>query len=695
MAQYSFDQLVDITQVRQLLETHHTLTGMAYGVFDTGERNLIAVGWQDICLQFHRVHPVSCAYCRESDASIKERLHDFAGDFLEYRCKNGMIDVAMPIVIDGEHMATFFTGQFFYDDNRPDPEYFRIQSSALGFDTDGYLAALERVPVFSRDFIHNNMLFLRNMVNVLVRCGFDNLKLTREIEERRRAEKALRESEEIQRRFLENMPAGCIWMDIDGNIEYINKYLVEVFGYTLNEIPTLQVLFAHIFPDPEQRQRAHAAHIGTFFRQKKTGTLPESLETRITRKDGTIRQVIVNAHPIGNRILAVLTDITEREHIRHELLKAQKLESLGILAGGIAHDFRNILTAINSHISIAEISLEPSSKVHQSLEIAKIASLRATELTRRLISFTKGDPLARKKISARRMIGELVSISLQRHDIRWETTFEDTLDDIEADEGQIGQVFNNIIVNAMQSMPNGGTLSVRAGNTTPDECKAMELPPGPFIKISIADEGFGIAEEDQKRIFDPYFTTKSHGNGLGLASCHSIVTKHGGRILLSSAVGSGSTFTIYLPSLGHSLKDGHDRQTIPIQPGENGAILVMDDDAMIRSHVADMLHQLGYRSTLCTDGREAVTLCREAREKGVPFAAVVMDLQIPGGMGGDEASRHILKDDSRARLIISSASNHPILERYADYGFAAVLPKPYTVGQLAKVLESMRRDTQN
>jgi len=181
MSDYTFAQLVNLAQIRNLLESHNTISGMAYGLSDDEENNLIAVGWQDICVRFHRTNPASCARCRESDAYIKMHLHDFGEDGLEYRCKNGMIDVAIPIVIDGRHCATFFTGQFIYEDERPDMTFYIEQAAELGFDREEYLHALELVPVFSRAYIRANMRFLSSMVKMLAETGFANLKLAREL----------------------------------------------------------------------------------------------------------------------------------------------------------------------------------------------------------------------------------------------------------------------------------------------------------------------------------------------------------------------------------------------------------------------------------------------------------------------------------------------------------------------------------
>lgn len=514
------------------------------------------------------------------------------------------------------------------------------------------------------------------------------LSVGRDITDRKRAMEILRDTEITLRGFLENMPAGCMWTNADGKIEYVNKYFVELTGYTLDEISTLQALFERIYPDPVQRERIHAAHAGAFFKTKKTVEPCLSKETRITRKDGSVRHVIINAHPVGTRMLAVFTDVTEREQIRNELLKAKSLESLGVLAGGIAHDFNNILTGVIGHISIAQNSLDTTSQAHESMEIAKAASLRATALTRRLITFAKGDALVKSNVSVRCLANESFSLALHGSNVQGVVHIPDTLHDIEADEGQISQAFNNIVINAVQSMPNGGTLTVQADNADPDECEVIGLSPGTYIRISFTDEGGGISEEDQKRIFDPYFTTKPSGTGLGLASCHSIVTKHGGRIVVSSTVGVGTTFTIYLPSLGRPFRE-HVGE--PAKPGgqAGGTVLVMDDEQAIREYLMAVLSHIGYRATDCVDGREAVSLYKAAKEAGSAFDVVILDLNVPNGMGGRDVASHILEYDPTALLIASSGySDDPVMANHAKYGFRAVLPKPYTIDQLARLLKS-------
>ena len=236
MTNFSFDQLVDLTQVRQLLETHHTLSGMAYSVRNTDGKTLITVGWQDICARFHRSNPVSLMRCHESAEFIKTHLHSVQENGIEYRCKNGLMDSALPIVIDGEHLATFIIGQFFYDDSRPETGFFRTQAETLDFDADEYLEALAQVPVFSREHVRNNMLFLRNMINVLAEMGLGNLELARKTKEQKQMKDAL-EVRELQFRTLaENTPDNIARYDRQGRVMYTNPRLEQLLGRSSDEL---------------------------------------------------------------------------------------------------------------------------------------------------------------------------------------------------------------------------------------------------------------------------------------------------------------------------------------------------------------------------------------------------------------------------------------------------------------------------
>jgi CheY-like chemotaxis protein len=255
----------------------------------------------------------------------------------------------------------------------------------------------------------------------------------------------------------------------------------------------------------------------------------------------------------------------------------------------------------------------------------------------------------------------------------------------------MSQVFHNIIINATQAMPGGGTLAVTGQNENLGSPNSMNLPSGSYVRLSFSDQGCGISDGNLKRIFDPYFTTKSSGTGLGLASVHSIVNRHGGHIGASSVPGTGTTFTIHLPSTG----EAHGRhqtdaaaQRVPEHSG--GSILVMDDEEIIREMATEILGYLGYRATACVNGTETIAQYRAAAESGMPFSAVIMDLTIPGGMGGKEAAEQILAFEPTACLIVSSGySNDPIMSDYTAYGFSGAIAKPYNMAEFEQLLSSM------
>ncbi len=377
--------------------------------------------------------------------------------------------------------------------------------------------------------------------------------------------------------------------------------------------------------------------------------------------------------------------------MQNELIKSQKLESLGVLAGGIAHDFNNILTGIMGNISFARVFLDESHRVAKILREAEKASQRATDLARQLLTFAKGGRPIKQNVSAKQIIPASASFALRGTNVSSVIEVPDNLHAIYVDEGQINQVFNNIIINAVHAMPDGGTITIKAENIRLDGTNMMSLAPGKYVRITFADTGCGMSDDIRKRIFEPYFTTKSGGNGLGLASAYSIVNKHGGHISVRSTPDKGTTFDIMLPAGGEQAPEPEVDMTLSEAVKHScGSLLVMDDEEMLRDLTTVMLGELGYHVQTCANGEEAIALYKAAQEAGEPFSAVIMDLTIPGGMGGKEAARHILNIDPAACLIVSSGySNDPVMEEYSSFGFRATIVKPYNLSTMAQVLKGM------
>jgi PAS domain S-box-containing protein len=381
------------------------------------------------------------------------------------------------------------------------------------------------------------------------------------------------------------------------------------------------------------------------------------------------------------------------ERLRHEELffHAQKLESLGVLAGGIAHDFNNILTSILGNIALAQMSVDETHESFKPLFFAQKAGIRAAELATRLLTFAKGGAPVKSPIALAQVLEESVALALGWANMKCVVRISEDLRSVEADEAQMSQVFHNIVINAAQAMPDGGTLTVLAENVTLGDGNQLALAPGSYVRISFADEGCGMPEEVQRRIFDPYYTTKSGGTGLGLASVYSIVMKHGGHIMVGSSVGSGTVFTCYLPSLcvtrGNCAVPAGAEPCQTAAANSQGKVLIMDDDALILNFTTQLLEHLGYAVTSCSNGKDAVALYGAALKAGAPFQSVIMDLTIPEGMGGKEAAQLILAKDRNARLIVSSGySSDPVMADFLQHGFCAALPKPYRVSELAQTL---------
>ncbi|HJV34797.1 PAS domain S-box protein [Geomonas sp.] len=519
--------------------------------------------------------------------------------------------------------------------------------------------------------------------------------MVRDIEARKMAEEALRQNEELLKVLMEEMPVGIGWTDESGAVQYLNRCLIDWLGYTIDDLPTIDRWLLSTLPDPEYRAKIKEAWSRAMAATRTPGAVVSPFEARLTCSDGSVRHVILNLRLVHNRIVYIFTDVTRWQSMQSELLKTQKLESLAILAGGIAHDFNNILTGILGNISFLGLLLDGSHPARKPLENAEKASLRAAELAHQLLTFAKGGQPVMKPVSVADLVQESLNLALRGSKVTTTVDIAASLDGILADEGQMSQVFNNVIINALQAMPEGGALGVRGENVILDADNSAALPAGCYVRVSFTDQGCGITMEDQQKIFDPYFTTKAGGTGLGLASVHSIVAKHQGKIEVDSTLGHGTTFTFYLPSAGELVATPPPASQPPaLEAVSKGAILVMDDEEPIRTLTTGILEFLGYSVTTCSTGEEAVSLYREARETGEPFFAVIMDLTVPTGMGGKDAARHILALDPAARLIVSSGySNDPVMARFAEHGFCAAIIKPYRSTEIQQALSEVGKTT--
>jgi signal transduction histidine kinase len=385
---------------------------------------------------------------------------------------------------------------------------------------------------------------------------------------------------------------------------------------------------------------------------------------------------------------ALVEQMAERQRMEDELLKVRKIESLGVFAAGIAHDFNNLLTGILGYTSLAQVVAKTDTKVIAYLSEAEQACQRATALTQQLLTFAKGGAPVRHTVSMVELLQESVGFALRGANVRGDIQMAADLWPVDVDAGQMSQVIHNVVLNAVQAMPGGGTIEVRAENIAFEVGAPFPLAEGQYVKIAVQDYGCGIAKEVLANIFDPYFTTKAEGSGLGLATAYAIVTKHDGYITVTSEVGLGTTVVIYLPASQRALVSAQPRPPIPLSG--SGRILVMDDEAMIRDLLRALLEALGYTVECVQDGAEAVAVYQRAQAAGQPFAMVILDYTIPGGMGGLETLHRLRAIDPQVKALLSSGyANNPVMADWAYYGFRGVVAKPYTMAQLQEALHNV------
>ncbi|MDI6756003.1 MAG: GAF domain-containing protein, partial [Thermodesulfobacteriota bacterium] len=498
--------------------------------------------------------------------------------------------------------------------------------------------------------------------------------------EHKRAQEALRESE-WRFRVAAESASDLIWeWDIGkGEVIWFGN-IDETLGYQSGEFPRTKEAWVNII-HPEDRERVMKA----FDRHLKNRERYFQ-EYRVLRKDGTVAYWIGSGTAVHDqegkpyRMVGSVTDITGRKKMEEELLRSKKLESIGFLSGGIAHDFNNLLTGIMGNISLARLSFHPGDKTLTYLENAENLCVRASELTKKLLTFSKGGTPIKKTVFIGDFLKETVRMPLSGSNVRCELNIPEDLWPVEIDEGQMRQVIYNIVINAREAMPGGGTINIVAENITHGPADRHSSKDGKYVRVSIKDHGVGIPQENLEKIFDPYFSTKEMGSqkgmGLGLAISHSIVKNHGGFITAESIVEKGSTFHVYLPASAREFVPEKEVAKKPLPT--KGRVLVMDDDQVVRYIAEKFLKHLGYEVELAEDGKEAVGRFKKAQESKQPFDIVILDLIVPGGIGGKEVLKKLLEISPEIKAIAASGfSNDPILADFKRYGFKGVLAKPF------------------
>jgi two-component system cell cycle sensor histidine kinase/response regulator CckA len=516
------------------------------------------------------------------------------------------------------------------------------------------------------------------------------------LREREKMEKSIRESQERLAVIFRSLTEGVIATDTNGKVTMMNRAAEVISGFHAEEVGNKSV--RDVFDIHDERTGDMLEN--PVEKTLKTGQVETmGYHAAMMSRNGSLRSVAGSAAVIrdkDNRIIGavmVFQDVTESRKLEENMQKNQKLEALGLLAGGIAHDFNNLLTGVLGNINLAKAYSNPQDKIHKPLMFAEKAAIRSRQLTQQLLTFAKGGEPIKRILDISQLIRDSIIFALRGSKVKAKFHFPEKLWLMEVDEGQMDQVFNNLAINSVQAMSEGGIITVTAENLEPENCPSHVLPypERKHVKISIEDNGSGIPEDILPMIFDPYFTTKAKGSGLGLASVHSIIIKHEGIIEVHSEQGTGTGFTIFLPAIDGDAV-GREEKNVDEEflVDGNGRILVMDDDKMVADVLMRQLALLGYEVTLAHDGEKAIELYREALAGDNAFEIVLMDLTVPGGMGGADTIKKLMEIDPQVKAIVSSGySTDPVMANFKNYGFKACIVKPHKLSELSRTLQEV------
>lgn len=533
--------------------------------------------------------------------------------------------------------------------------------------------------------------------------------VSKDITDRKLTEEALRESEQRLHSIIQGSPIPTFVVGKDRKVLYWNKALEEVSGFKAENVIGTNEHWRAFYNEERPcmadllvDQSLDAIPHWYFEKYTKSKLIEDAFEATdffpaMGENGKWLRftaAVIRDSQGTLVGAIETLEDVTERKRAEDELIRIKKLESLGIFADGIAHDFNNLLSVMLRNIFSVKLSFaDEKEDLVEELEIAEKVGLQAKELAHRLITFAKGGEPIRKVGSISQLLKDSVELSLSGSNVKSEFILPNNLWPVTIDDVQIRQVIHNLVVNAQEAMPKGGAITIRAENVTVSAGDGLPLKEGAYLKWSVKDHGFGINKETLLKIFDPYFTTKptgtARGMGLGLAICYSIIKKHDGFITVESEPGAGSTFIVYLPALPPP-EGTETNMEMEKRPAGGGKILVMDDEETVRNATGIVLNYLGYEVEFARDGIEAIHLYRTAREKGPPFSAVVLDLNVPGGMGGRETMRELSAIDPYVKAIISCGyTDDPDISEFSKYDFCRTVQVPYDIDKMKALLSNL------
>ncbi|MBI5589175.1 MAG: PocR ligand-binding domain-containing protein [Deltaproteobacteria bacterium] len=823
MSDYRLSDMLDLTIIQKMADAHFRAAGMPIGIIDAIDGSiLVGSGWQDICVKFHRANPASLQRCRESDNYIKDRLVE--GEACHYKCKNGLWDIGMPIVVSGRHLATMFLGQFFYEGEAPDREYFIQLAHQFGFDVDDYLAALNRVPVFSRekvDYILEYDKALVSFIADLAEHALLKIKADEIIRENERKFHAIFDQAyqflgllSIDGKLLEANKTALIFAGVeeanvigksfwetswwahslelqeevrlavqkaakgefirfeathpaaDGNLRHVDfslKPVTDETGKVLLLISEGRDITEHKRAEEEIKRQAEflqllidAMPYPVFYKDRQGRYLscnrafeqfygilreeiagktaydiaPKELADLYSRTDnelfthpgtkiyeGCIQSVDGVRHdvifhkatfegPNGELagLVGVIVDITERKHaekekqkLQDQLIQAQKMESVGRLAGGVAHDFNNMLTAIIGHAGLAMKRCTPSEAIHAHLKVIEESARRSADLTRQLLAFARKQTIAPKVLDINNTVSGMLKILLRLigEDIDLVWSPGTGLWQVKIDPSQIDQLLANLCVNARDSIAGVGKVTIETENIAFDEAYCavhLGFACGEYVMLAVSDNGCGMDKETLPHIFEPFFTTKEmgKGTGLGLATVYGIVRQNNGFINVYSEPDKGTTFKIYLPRFVGEATEPSTESKAETPKGRGETVLLVEDEPVILNMSREMLEQLGYAVLIAGTPGEAL---RIAKAHAAEIRMLITDVVMPEMNGRDLANLiRDIKPELKCLFTSGYTANVIAHRGVLDEG-VNFLPKPFSMKDLAfKVRQALEQE---
>ena len=541
---------------------------------------------------------------------------------------------------------------------------------------------------YNIDFISKNGTIIRTegkSILIHIHDQLLNLTVFSDVTKRKIFEDMISEEYSILDKIIMNNPVAMAIFGNEGNYIKSNSSFNEIFGSDFNEDYS-------VFDEEfllEHREKMEVLRNGGTIEINRILYNPSKSNTGVANRNYYLN---ITGFPITSvdgkidRFVAIVENVSEKKLQEENMLKSLKLESLGILAGGIAHDFNNILTAILGNISLAKLWMgESESKIKKAVLDAEKASIKAKDLTHQLLTLSKGGLPVKSAASAYELILDSVDLALHGSAVICEFDIQDDIWNVDIDESQISQVLHNLLLNARQAMNDSGKISVKCSNYISRLSNEYFLENGKYVKFQITDNGAGIPPEVLPNIFDPYFTTKPTGHGLGLAISYSIVKNHSGHIDVQSAVGKGTSFSLYLPASESEVSIKDTNISVPLK--KDIRLLILEDEDNIVTLLSRIFDHYGYEAEFCYDGESAVIAFEKSITEDKPFDAVLLDLTIPGGLGGKETFLNIIKIDPNVKGIVSSGySNDDAMSNYSQYGFSARIVKPYNIEELIQTI---------